>query len=340
MAQKFDVERLELVGEPVPIAERVGNVNGVKGLFTASANSILAFRADARTGAQLTWFDRQGKALGTVGDIDMIQRPSIAPDGRTVAIDRRDSQTGIFDIWLHDLTRGTASRFTSNSVNNRFPLWSPDGSHVAYGSTAGRGMLQKAANGIGQGEVLDNTLPARRPEDWSRDGRYIIESVRDPKAKSDIWVLPLFGDRKPFPYLHSEFNELNARLSPNGQWLAYVSDGTKRNEVYVQTFPSPSGKWQLSTTGGDLPVWSRDGKELFFIGADANMMAVEVKSGAGSGSKFEAGLPKALFLTRLDGGSNPGFDVSKDGRFLIPTRPEQSAAAPITVVVNWTAELK
>jgi eukaryotic-like serine/threonine-protein kinase len=335
-AQRFDAERLELVGDPVPIAEQVGNQNGVKGLFTVSANSILAFRAGARTGSQLTWFDRQGKVMGTVGDIDMMERPSISPDGRTVAIDRRDLQAGRYDIWLHDLVRGTASRLTSNSTNNRFPIWSPDGGHVAYYTPdLGGGLHQKAASGVGQDEVLSQTLPRGRPMDWSRDGRYIIKGVSDPNTKLDIWVFPLFGDRKPFPYLHSEFNESNARLSPDGQWLAYASDETKRNEVYVQTFPNPTGKWQVSTTGGDLPVWSRDGKELFFL-AGGKMMAAEVKSG----SKFEAGVPKALFEVHLETGAHVSFDVSKDGRFLIPTRPEDAAAAPITVVVNWTAALK
>ena len=174
---------------------------------------------------------------------------------------------------------------------------------------------------------------------WSKDGRYLIEGVSDPKTKFDVWVLPLFGDRKPFPYLHTEFNEANPKLSPNGQWLAYASDETGRYEVYVQTFPNPGGKWQISTNGGDLPVWSHDGKEMFFVSADRKMMAAAVNSSAGGGSKFEVGVPKALFDTRLDPGMNPAFDVGKDGRFLIPTRAGQSAAAPITVVVNWTAAL-
>jgi Tol biopolymer transport system component len=341
-AQKFDTERLELMDEPVPIAEQVGNINGVLGFFTVSASGILAFRSGlGTTGVQLTWFDRLGKALGTIGEIGVMQRPAISPDGRTVAVERRDLQSGLFDIWLHDLTRGTTSRLTFNTSNTGFPIWSPDGSHVAY-YTSPRGQSsvnQKAASGVGQDEVLDQTLPARRPMYWSKDGRYLIEGVSDPKTKFDVWVLPLFGDRKPFPYLHTEFNEANPKLSPNGQWLAYASDETGRYEVYVQTFPNPGGKWQISTNGGDLPVWSHDGKEMFFVSADRKMMAAAVNSSAGGGSKFEVGVPKALFDTRLDPGMNPAFDVGKDGRFLIPTRAGQSAAAPITVVVNWTAAL-
>ena len=147
-------------------------------------------------------------------------------------------------------------------------------------------------------------------------------------------MLPLFGERKAYPYLQTEFNEHTAKLSPNGQWLAYASDETKRTEIYIQTFPNPGGKWPISTNGGSRPIWSRDGKELFFIGLDRKLMAVEVKSGA----KFEAGLPKPLFDTLLPSGA--WYDVSKDGRFLMPVPIEQSGIVPITVVVNWTAGMK
>jgi hypothetical protein len=183
-------------------------------------------------------------------------------------------------------------------------------------------------------------VPGRRPLDWSRDGRYIIEGISDPKTKLDVWVLPLFGDLKPFPYLHSEFNELDAKLSPDGEWIAYTCDESGRSEIYVQTFPKPEGKWQVSTSGGRLPVWSRDGKELFFISAAQKMMAVEVKSGSKPGARFEAGVPKPLFDTHLEVPFSPSFDVSKDGRFLLPTRTGQGSTSPITVIVNWTTGLK
>jgi Tol biopolymer transport system component len=175
---------------------------------------------------------------------------------------------------------------------------------------------------------------AGTPTDWSRDGRYIIwQTNRVSNRGNTVWVLPLFGGKKPFPYLQSNTNERFAKLSPDGQWLAYASDESKRSEIYVQTFPSPGGKWQISTNGGNLPVWSRDGKELFYVSADRKMMAVEVKAGP----KFEPGVPKPLFDVRLAGA---GYDVSKDGRFLIPTQVEQGGTVLITVVVNWTAGLK
>jgi hypothetical protein len=198
-------------------------------------------------------------------------------------------------------------------------------------------MFQRAVGGTTQDEALAPTSNINAaPTDWSRDGRYIIAQASDPKTNFDIWVLPLFGDRKALPYLQTEFNEAWAKLSPNGQWLAYTSDETKRNEVYVQTFPNPGRKWQVSTNGGTRPVWSRDGKELFFSDLGRKMMAVEVKSGA----KFEAGVPKPLFDTRFAPGNGTWFEVDKDGRFLIPRLVEEGPVVPISVVVNWTAGLK
>lgn len=157
--------------------------------------------------------------------------------------------------------------------------------------------------------------------------------IGQPQDGDDVWVLPLFGDRKPFPYLQTNFNERDAKLSPNSQWLAYASDESQRYEIYVQAFPTPGVKRLVSTNGGTVPVRSRDGKELFYIGADRKMMAIEVEGD----SKFEAGVPKPLFDTRL---GRQFFDVSKDGRFLLPTPMEQSGPVSITVVVNWTAGLK
>ena len=156
----------------------------------------------------------------------------------------------------------------------------------------------------------------------------------DPKTHSDIWAFPQFGDKKPFPYLNSEYAEAEGRLSPNGQWLAYVSDESKRAEVYVQTFPEHGGKWPISTIGGQYPVWSRDGRELYFIGADRKLMAVEVK---GNAKSFQPSVPTPLFEVA----ALAQFDVSKDGRFLIQVPVEQAAAnVPLTVVLNWQAALK
>lgn len=168
---------------------------------------------------------------------------------------------------------------------------------------------KKAFGGTGPDEALDNSARHTYPSDWARDGRFVIENVQDPKTRMDIWVLPLFGDRKPFPYLQSEFSEWQAKLSPDGRWLAYASNETSRYEIYVQSFPTPGEKSLISTNGGTYPAWSRDGKELFFIAADRKLMATAVQTGA----TFKGGVPKPLFETRLPSGIS-GFDVRNDGR--------------------------
>jgi hypothetical protein len=201
-------------------------------------------------------------------------------------------------------------------------------------------VYKKATSGIGQDEIVDKDELFKRPTDWSPDGRFIIEETGNgtPKTSDDIWIAPVSpgaGGEKPRPYLQTEFQEGSAKVSPNGKWLAYRSDETKRNEVYIMTFPNPGGKWQISTSGGSFPVWSRDGKQLFYV-SGTKMMAVDIK---GTGANPEPGVPQPLFDARL-GPTNPGFDVSKDGRFLIPTAVEQATAVPITVVVNWMAGLR
>jgi Tol biopolymer transport system component len=338
MAQPFDTSKLETTGEAVPIAEQVDyfSQQGL-GHFSVSTNGTLVLSSGAGGGnkKQLTWFDRSGKAGGSVGMPADIGWARISPDGSTVAADRAD-ETGGHDIWLHDLARGTNTRFTFGPGANLLPVWSGDGSRIAFTTIGGIGGRRyvKALNGVGAAEALDKDPNAGGIADWSGDGRYIIEDLSDPKTRNDIWVIPQFGDKKPFPYLNSEYMEGNARLSPNGQWLAYVSDESKRPEVYVQTFPEHGGKWPISTSGADHPVWSREGRELYFIGADRKLMAVEVK---GDGKSFQASVPKPLFQVA----ALAQFDVSKDGRFLIQVPVRQAATnVPLTVVVNWQAGLK
>ena len=286
LAQPFSLSRLQTTGDPVVVAEHISYQSiDARALYTSSQTGVLAYvPADAGGGArtsQLTWIDRSGKLLGTVGLPASFGRPAISPDGNSIATDVRDPQTGLSDIWMYDLYRGTASRFTFNSKGNTRPVWSPDGGHVAFTSTlSGPTNIYQKAVGGGPEEPLEKHPVPRNLEDWSRDGRYIFEYVL--RKSNEIWVLPLFGDRKSFPYLQNEFNQTTAKLSPNGQWLAYMSDESKRNEVYVQTFPTPGGQWQISTNGGSNPVWSRDSKELFYIAPDRKMMAVDANLKGGN----------------------------------------------------------
>jgi serine/threonine protein kinase len=340
MAQPFDAGKAKTTGDAVPLAEEIDYLpNGNQGQFSVSQNGVLVYTSGAGGGGrlQLTWLDRTGKSLGTVWTPGDIGAPALSPDGATVAVQRLDS-AGVADIWLYDLARGTPTRFTFGPSPSLGPVWSPDGNRIAFSVLRGNGVggpYQKPASGVGKEEPLDQDPQPHRVEDWSRDGRFVFAQTVNSKTGNDIWVFPQFGDRKPYPYLNTEFRETHARLSPNGNWLAYLSDESKRPEVYVQTFPEHGGKWQVSTGGGIDPVWSRDGRELYFIAGDRNkMMAVEV---TGNGAKFEPGIPKPLF----DVSGPTGFDVSKDGRFLMLAPVEQAAPnVPITVVTNWPAGLR
>ena len=338
MAQPFDAAKLETTGNAVPIAEQVDLLaNQLDGIFSASQNGVLAYTAgSAGEQVQLTWMDRSGKAAGTLGPADYFRWQGISPDGNTVVVDRLDAQTGSRDLWLFNLARGGSTRFTFGPRINQFPVWSPDGSRIAFEtirSGGGSELHQKGLNGAAE-EALETSTVRKRPADFSPDGRYLVEEVGSLSGKTgvDIWLLPLFGDRKPIPYLQSAANERFPRVSPNGKWLAYASDETKQQEIYVQSFPVPGGKQQISTNGGTYPQWSRNGKELFFFSLDDKLMVVDVKA---SGDNFDAGAPRPLFGAH-PATTNPRFDVSRNGRFLMPVPMGQQGASQIMVVLNWT----
>ncbi|MGH9955582.1 MAG: TolB family protein, partial [Pyrinomonadaceae bacterium] len=233
-------------------------------------------------------------------------------------------------------------RFTFGPETDLFPVWSPDGSRIVFGSDreGPRHLYHKPATGAGKEELLLKSDLNKIPMDWSADGRFILYIVVDSKTRFDLWVLPLFGDQKPFPLLQTEFNERLARFSPDGRWITYVSDESGINQVYVQSFPASGGKWQVSTSGGHFPAWRRDGKELFYISGDKKMMSVDVK---GEGATFESGAPKALFELRVPSFNIPQaqFAVTPDGqKFLIAGTVGENTSVPIAVVLNWTTDLK
>jgi Tol biopolymer transport system component len=217
-----------------------------------------------------------------------------------------------------------------------YAVWSADGAHVFYSSRTADKIYEKTANNMGGEEVVEAAI--REPRDASRDGRYLFTVTL---GNNDIWVLPLFGDRKPFPYVHTEFQENQPRLSPDGRWLAYRSDESKRNEIYVVSFPQPDGKWQISTDGGQAPVWSRDGRELYYYSLDSKIMAVEIKPSVPASQQLQYGVPKALFEVRISTiGAIGSFEVSSNGSFLVPALVEQQSSTPMTVVLNWPQTLK
>ena len=347
VAQPFDAARGQLSGEAFPIAEGVSFTNSFNfAPVSVSERGVLLYGSGGATSDnQIVWYDRAGKLLGPVGAHGSFFAPSISPDEKMIAFARITA--GATDLWLRDLARGTDIRFTSNASLNFVPFWSPQGDRIIFRSNRGGhagDLYQKAASGSGQVELLVSTPNDKTVNQWSRDGRFIVYSELDPKTKWDLWVFSA-GDRKSIRFLNSDFNELQGQMSPDGHWMAYVSDESGQREVYVRPFPASDGIWRISTTGAEEPRWRGDGKELFFAGADGKMTAVTVKAVAGPKPSFETGAPVPLFEARIAAAS-PNvapfqYDVTADGkRFLVDTYSISASGLPLTVVVNWTAGLK
>jgi eukaryotic-like serine/threonine-protein kinase len=345
MAQPFDADRLELSGEAVPIAEQVGSYLDY-GFFSASNNGVLVYRSDAGQIYQLTWLDQQGKVLATVAEPDRYNSLALSPDGRRIAVSRTNPEnTPNWDVWLLDVGRNTSTRLTYEQVRATFPVWSADGSSVIFDSVreGDVNLYLKLVNGAGDERLLLNAGPEfKYATNSSRDGRFLLYTVENAKTKSDLWVLPLNGDRKPVPFLRTEFNERSGQFSPDGQWIAYTSDESGRDEIYVRDFSSGSaqgflnaaGKWLISKGGGTDPRWRGDGKELFYVATDGKLMSVDISAKP----MFKAGAPRPLF--QLPAGFMAG-DVTADGRrFLIGVPVAQSSSVPFTVVLNWQKTLK
>ncbi len=341
MAQPFDLSLLQLRGEPSPVIQQVGQMGGAAGwaAFSVSADGTLAYRTGGGAKTQLAWFDRAGKELGRVGQPEDQFAPRLSLDQKRVAVARREPQ-GAPDLWLLDLARDTSTRFTFHPVVDVFPVWSPDGSRVAFASNRDGpfNLYQKLSGGSSNEESLLQSRESKYTTDWSADGRFILYQTSGTKTGFDLWALPTDGDRKPIPVLQTQFNESLGQFSPDGHWIAYQSNESTPGQVYVQGFPKSGGKFQVSTNGGERPRWRRDGKEIYYLTADRKIMAVEVKATA---TTFERGRPRELFQTRATTPSFyvPTYDVSADGqRFLINTTVEADGLPPMTVVMNWTGK--
>jgi Tol biopolymer transport system component len=291
--------------------------------------------APPRLSQQLIWADRNGKALGTIGNTGLHLQPRISPNGKTIALDYLDPQTAEFGVWLAPVSGGVPSRFTfSDAVR---PVWSPDGAQIAFASGASEVTLYTKTFAGAEKEVSLLKLPGQiDPCDWSKDGRFLLYAHRDPKTQSaDLSMLRISEDRKPVSLLKTEANEGCGSFSPDGKWIVYSADDSGRNEIYVEAFSEQgfgSGrKWQVSYNGGTWPTWSADGKEIFYLGDDNKIVAVEVNTAA----TFQVGVSKPLFATTI---TDPfyRFGVTADGRrFLVLAASFEEQRTPPTVILNW-----
>ncbi|HTK73741.1 MAG TPA: protein kinase [Gemmataceae bacterium] len=343
MALPFDVRRLQPRGPPVLIAD--GVVSTGPGSISASSTGILAYRTGsaAKNESQLLWFDRQGRQLGQIGPPGAYSDLALSPDGKLVVVDY--IVNGAFDhVSSAGTVRGIFSRLNPGDIKDYSGnAVSPDG-RVAFtyapGGAAGD-IYVKSASGAGTAEPLVKSGTVKHPNHWSLDGRYLVYDDHTDE-KQDLWVVPVTGDRKPIPFLATPADETDATFSPDTRWIAYSSDESGRREVYVQGFvpdhvPAAGvGKWQISAAGGAKPRWRRDGKELYYLAPNGDLMAVPVKSTA---TTLEPGVAAVLFQTRTRG--YVPYDVAADGRFLINTVKEDEVnPLPMMVVLNWTAGLR
>ena len=338
LAQRFDVSRQMLGGEPITVADSVAfdPITG-SGAFSTSDAGMVAYRDGRPAVTRLSWFDRSGNALGTLGSPEQsgLSTFTLSPDGRRVAAERTiQNET---DVWLLDSTRQT--RFTHGAGGSiaRLPVWSRDGGRLAFESVGSRSITLAARPLTGGDDVaLFESPEVKVPCDWSPDGRSLMYYVPDPRTGTDLWVLAQ-GTREPSLFLGTQANELWGQFSPDGRWVAYQSNETGRYEIYVRPFAGGGEAFPISTAGGVYPRWSRDGKELYYIAPDAKLMAVQVRVTAAT---LDAAPPATLFQTRrVGGGSNVigrghQYDVAVDGRFLINVEAE-SSAPPLTLLMNW-----
>jgi eukaryotic-like serine/threonine-protein kinase len=344
MARPFDAKALRFTGAAVPVAQNIGELaQRYYGYFSVSPGGVLAYQSAAAAVAnEMTWFNRAGQKLGAVGQPDIYATPALSPDGTRLAvalgeIGKREN------IWVYDLKRETGSRLTFNPADDLNPIWSADGERIQFSSNRDGpyDIYQQAADGLGSTQpVFQSKDQAKYLNDLSADGRYAIYDTGTSAGATQLWGLPLFGDRKPFAFVQGGFGAASAQFSPNGRYLAYASSETGRNEIYVQTFPEHTGRWQISASGGAEPMWRRDGKELFYLTPDEKLMAVDVNTTSPS---LQAGIPKELFQAQLI----PLwvwrniYVPSPDGqRFLMLAPASNAKPEPITVVVNWPALLK
>jgi eukaryotic-like serine/threonine-protein kinase len=349
MAQRFDVRLLKISGDPVRVAEEPVTYYWDTGAFSVSANGTLAYWPLGKAASQLTWFDAQGKVLSTVGQLGFYASVTLSPDGTRAFVSRPGKTLA---LWQVDLSRGTSTRLELDpSADSDNAVWASDGRSIIFGSLRTGQMMdiyKKQLTGSADAEVLIKSNEWKRPMSWSRDGRFLLYIREGSGTKNKLWVLPLEAGGKPVPFLRTQFEEPDGRFSPDGRWVAYVTNESGRFDVYVRPFSpdavgqgisSAGGKWLISGNGGSSPMWRQDGKELYYIDLDGKLMEVSLTAG----SDFKAGVPRVLFQAppRVSGDSVIAqWAPSPDGKRFLFLVPEAQETPPFTVVLNWQAGLK
>ena len=342
MAQPFDPNKMTLSGEPEAIADGVDSFELRNyGLFSVSNTGTLVYRGGSGPQTVLTWFDQQGKPVGTLGDPGDYANPAISPDGSRVAVAM--GPVASRDIWILDVARGTSTRFTFDPGRDDAPAWTPDGKYIAFSSNRG-GQLDlyiKPADGSGEEKLLLKTDEYKFLQRWTKDGRFLLFDSTNLRTDQDLWALPFPGEAKPVALLRTQFIEHRSRVSPDGRWLAYTSTESGPEEIYVRAFTPDAAagtgaKWLVSKGGGTRSLWRPDSKELFYVAQAGQVMAVDIDTSKG----FQAGTPRRMFAAPPTA-TAASWDLSPDGkRFLFAAPPGAGRTIPFTVIVNWAAGLK
>ncbi len=343
VAQRFDLSGAVLSGEPETVADPAAFAAvSSAGAFSVAGTGTVVYRASGGDiqPRQLTWFDRKGNVVGTLGppDLNNGQSPALSPDGRQVAIAR--SVQGNRDIFVV-LDPLRSVRLTLDGSIDATPVWSPDGSWIAFRSnrTGTFDLYRKRADNVGSEQLLVRSPLHKNVHDWSRAGNLLYSVDFDPNTRYDLWWLPLdnagAGTSKPF--LRESYEERSGQFSPDGRWVAYVSDESGRREIYIRPFPGPGAASPVSTAGGISPRWEKAGKELYYIAPDSTLMAAPISV---KGDSLAVGVPISLFQTQIVGGGRaqpPTFEyaVAPNGRFLINSVTADPPASPMTILLNW-----
>jgi eukaryotic-like serine/threonine-protein kinase len=339
--QAFNANLLQLEGSPVPLADAISVDAAGAAAVSGAAAAIVYRQGPPNRQRQLIWFDRSGRDVGVVAppDASTPTNPALSPDGRLMALNR--SVEGDVDIWLVDMARGVLSRFTVEPGPQIYPVWSPDASRIVYASSGpsrrGFNLFQRTVASSARESSLIDAPKNMIPDDWSRDGRFISYIVQDDAGRWDIEAIAMADPGRPITVTHTNFDEMGSQFSPDGRWIAYESNESGRNEIYVQPFPGTASKVIVSTGGGLQPRWGPLGKELFYVAPDGHLMAVPIHV-SGDGRAIVPSVPTPLFVAPISstrtGGSRQEYVVSSDGqRFLMNTFVEHTGS-PITLVLN------